>query len=367
MHHTAEHGIAAHWRYKEKKPLGAADGKSFAWLHQLMEWQRDLKDPTEFIETVKIDLFEEEVFVFTPKGDVKALPKGATPIDFAYAVHSKIGAHCSGARVNGIIVPLRYPLRNGDTIEILTSTNQKPSKDWLKFVVTSRARTRIRHYLRMEQRERSKRLRPRSAGQGAARAEPLADPAPRRTACWSRPPSGCGRARPTTCWCMVGYGKITPAQAAEAIYPAARRRRAGRGRRRRCRPRETTGLHRRPVQEVGGRGAGAGRGGHRGEVRQVLHPGARRLHHRLHQPRPGGHRPHPRLQEGPGPGPRPPGGGVLGRGGADPAAGGPRGHQHRPARASWPPSPSASPTTGSTSRRPSAGPPRTGAASTPSR
>ena len=156
MHHTAEHGIAAHWRYKENRPLTGSDSKAFAWLHQLMEWQRDLKDPTEFLETVKIDLFEEEVFVFTPKGDVKSLPKGATPIDFAYAVHSKIGAHCSGARVNGIIVPLRYALRNGDTIEILTSTSQKPTKDWLKFVVTSRARTRIRHFLRMEQRERSK-------------------------------------------------------------------------------------------------------------------------------------------------------------------------------------------------------------------
>jgi GTP pyrophosphokinase len=101
------------------------------WLRQLMEWQRDLKDPTEFIETVKIDLFQDEVFVFTPKGDVKALPKGATPIDLAYAIHSQVGEHCSGARVNGLIVPLRYALRNGDTVEILASANQKPSKDWL--------------------------------------------------------------------------------------------------------------------------------------------------------------------------------------------------------------------------------------------
>jgi guanosine-3',5'-bis(diphosphate) 3'-pyrophosphohydrolase len=158
MHRTAEDGIAAHWQYKEKAPLGSEDRKAFAWLHQLMEWQRDLKDPAEFIQTVKIDLFEEEVFVFTPKGDVKALPKGATPIDFSYAVHSKVGDHCSGARVNGMMVPLRYLLRNGDTIDIITSPSQRPSKDWLKFVVTSRAQTKIRHHLRKEQRERSHRL-----------------------------------------------------------------------------------------------------------------------------------------------------------------------------------------------------------------
>jgi GTP pyrophosphokinase len=161
MHRIAEQGIAAHWQYKEggeAKSRTAEDGKAFAWLRQLMEWQRDLKDPTEFIETVKIDLFQDEVFVFTPKGDVKALPKGATPIDLAYSIHSAVGEHCSGARVNGLIVPLRYALRNGDTVEILTSNNQKPSKDWLKFVVTSRARTKIRHFIRMEQRERSRQL-----------------------------------------------------------------------------------------------------------------------------------------------------------------------------------------------------------------
>jgi GTP pyrophosphokinase len=161
MHRIAEQGIAAHWQYKEgggEKARSAEDGKAFAWLRQLMEWQRDLKDPTEFIETVKIDLFQDEVFVFTPKGDVKALPKGATPIDLAYSIHSEVGEHCSGARVNGLIVPLRYALRNGDTVEILTSANQKPSKDWLKFVATSRAQTKIRHFIRMEQRERSRQL-----------------------------------------------------------------------------------------------------------------------------------------------------------------------------------------------------------------
>ncbi|HEY0705433.1 MAG TPA: bifunctional (p)ppGpp synthetase/guanosine-3',5'-bis(diphosphate) 3'-pyrophosphohydrolase, partial [Polyangia bacterium] len=249
MHHTAEQGIAAHWRYKEKRALGASDNESFAWLRQLMEWQRDLKDPTEFIETVKIDLFEEEVFVFTPKGDVKALPKGSTPIDFAFAVHSKIGALCSGARVNGIIVPLRYQLRNGDTIEILTSNNQKPSKDWLKFVVTSRARTRIRHYLRLEQRERSKRygrdllakeLRERNHSLTSAEKEGLLEPAAQKLRAGSA----------DDLLVLIGYGKVNPTVAAEAIYP---QRGEDVDAPLRLPPSETTGLHRRPVRKsVGG-------------------------------------------------------------------------------------------------------------------
>jgi len=123
-----------------------------------MEWQRDLKDPTEFIENVKMDLFADEVYVFTPKGDVKALPKGSIPIDLAYAIHTEVGHHCSGARVNGLIVPLRYVLRNGDTVEIITSPNQKPSKDWLKYVLTSSAKAKIRNYLRTAEREKSKLL-----------------------------------------------------------------------------------------------------------------------------------------------------------------------------------------------------------------
>jgi guanosine-3',5'-bis(diphosphate) 3'-pyrophosphohydrolase len=161
MHRVAEEGIAAHWRYKEGRidPRGDdKDQKRFAWLRQLMEWQRDLKDPTEFMENVKMDLFADEVYVFTPKGDVKALPKGSIPIDLAYAIHTEVGHHCSGARVNGLIVPLRYVLRNGDTVEIITSPNQKPSKDWLKYVLTSSAKAKIRNYLRTAEREKSKLL-----------------------------------------------------------------------------------------------------------------------------------------------------------------------------------------------------------------
>jgi GTP pyrophosphokinase len=155
MHKIAEEGIAAHWKYKEGRVFEEEDDKQFTWLRQLLEWQRDLKDDREFIESVKVDLFPNEVYIFTPKGAVRQFPIGATPIDFAYSIHSDVGNHCVGAKVNGKIVPLRYELRNGDTVEILTSPNQKPSKDWLKFVKTSRAKTKIRQWFTAEEREKS--------------------------------------------------------------------------------------------------------------------------------------------------------------------------------------------------------------------
>ena len=155
MHKIAEEGIAAHWKYKEGKVFEQADDKQFTWLRQLLEWQRDLKDDREFIENLKVDLFPNEVYIFTPKGAVKQFPIRATPIDFAYSIHSDIGNHCVGAKVNGKIVPLRYELQNGDTVEILTSPNQKPSKDWLKLVKTPRAKTKIRQWFTAEEREKS--------------------------------------------------------------------------------------------------------------------------------------------------------------------------------------------------------------------
>ena len=161
MHEIAEEGVAADWAYKEKGRDGKGqepsqkEAQEYGWLRQLVEWQRDLSDPREFLETVKVDLFSDEVFVFTPKGDVKSLPRGATPVDFAFAVHSEVGSHTVGAKVNGKLVPLRYTLRNGDTIEILTSPHSHPSKDWLGFVKTSRAQARIRQYLRQAEHQRS--------------------------------------------------------------------------------------------------------------------------------------------------------------------------------------------------------------------
>jgi GTP diphosphokinase / guanosine-3',5'-bis(diphosphate) 3'-diphosphatase len=161
MHRIAEEGVAAHWAYKEKgrdgkgQELSKKDAQEFGWLRQLVEWQRELADPREFLETVKVDLFSDEVFVFTPKGAVKSLPRGATPVDFAYTIHSEIGQHCVGAKVNGKLVPLRYKLKNGDTVEILTSPHSHPSKDWLTFVKTSRAQARIRQFIRHAEHHRS--------------------------------------------------------------------------------------------------------------------------------------------------------------------------------------------------------------------
>ncbi|MCC6551445.1 MAG: bifunctional (p)ppGpp synthetase/guanosine-3',5'-bis(diphosphate) 3'-pyrophosphohydrolase [Polyangiaceae bacterium] len=160
MHRVAEQGIAAHWKYKENSSGGVdpRDAARFGWLRQLLEFQKELKDPAEFLESVKVDLFQDEVYVFTPKGDVRVFPRGATPIDFAYAIHTEVGEHCSGARVNGAIVPLRSKLRNGDVVEVMTNPNQHPSKDWLDYVSTGRARSKIRGYLRAEQRDKSLKL-----------------------------------------------------------------------------------------------------------------------------------------------------------------------------------------------------------------
>jgi guanosine-3',5'-bis(diphosphate) 3'-pyrophosphohydrolase len=160
MQRVAEHGIAAHWKYKERISGGVdpKDAERFGWLRQLLEFQKEMKDPAEFLESVKVDLFADEVYVFTPKGDVRVFPRGATPIDFAFTIHSEVGNHCSGARVNGAIVPLKYKLRNGDVVEVMTSNQQHPSKDWIENVVTGRAKSKVRAYLRTEQRDKSLKL-----------------------------------------------------------------------------------------------------------------------------------------------------------------------------------------------------------------
>ncbi|MCG8557182.1 MAG: bifunctional (p)ppGpp synthetase/guanosine-3',5'-bis(diphosphate) 3'-pyrophosphohydrolase [Proteobacteria bacterium] len=158
MHRTAEHGIASHWLYKENAGTKNKDFETFAWLRRLMEFQNEIKDPDEFIDGVKIDLFADEVYVFTPKGDVKVFPRGATPVDFAYAIHTDIGDHCTGARVNGSIVPLAYKLHNGDTVDILTASKASPTRDWLGFVATARARSRVRAVVREHEHRRGHKL-----------------------------------------------------------------------------------------------------------------------------------------------------------------------------------------------------------------
>ena len=155
MDYVANEGIAAHWRYKDGSKISDQDGEKLSWLRQLLECQKELKDPREFLQSVKIDLYPEDVYVFTPKGDVKRFPVGATPLDFAYSVHTQLGNQCTGAKINGKIVPLRYKLNSGDVIEILRSSKQHPSKDWLRIVKTSRAMTKIRTWLRTQENEQS--------------------------------------------------------------------------------------------------------------------------------------------------------------------------------------------------------------------
>src|SRR3954447_1486435 len=155
MHRVAEEGIAAHWKYKEGRLGAGRDEQYFVWLRQLLEFQQEVRDPQEFLQNLKIELYPEEVYIFTPAGEVKALPRDATPVDFAYAIHTDVGHQCVGARVNGKIVPLRTRLRNGDIVEIVTAPGHQPSRDWLNFVVTSRTRNKIKHYIQAEEKQRS--------------------------------------------------------------------------------------------------------------------------------------------------------------------------------------------------------------------
>lgn len=219
MHRTAEEGIAAHWAYKEGKATLDETEKNFLWLRQLLDWGRDLKDSREFLDTVRIDLFPEEVYVFTPKGDVKGLPRGATPIDFAFSIHTDIGIHCAGARINGRIVPLRYELRNGDIVEILTSATQHPSRDWLKIVKTSRARSRIRAWIKNEEQVRSITLgkellerEHRKLGRGGRSLPKLET--------FGQVLEHYGVGSEEELYAAIGYGKISPRQVVLKLLPA---------------------------------------------------------------------------------------------------------------------------------------------------
>ena len=218
MHRIAEEGIAAHWAYKEGKSGGGKDDAKFAWLRQLMEWQQDLKDPREFLETVKVDLFQDEVFVFTPKGDVKSLVLGSTPVDLAYAIHSEVGAHCVGAKVNGKIVPLRYKLKNGDSVEILTSPNARPNKDWLSFVKTSRAQSKIRNFIKQTQRERSIEI-GRDLLEREFKRFDLNFAKIAKSPDFLKAANDMGHSRADDLVSAVGYGKLSPTNILNKLYP----------------------------------------------------------------------------------------------------------------------------------------------------
>ena len=215
----AERGIAAHWKYKEGRIGPHADDARFQWLRQLVDWQSEVSDPRQFLSSLKVDLYPDEVYTFTPKGEVFAFPRGATPIDFAYRVHTDVGHRCVGARVNGKLVPLRTPLSNGDIIEILTAPNQVPSRDWLSSVVTSRARHKIRHFIHEEEKrqavELGRRLLERELKKFRRTVRKLeAEGAlQRELAQW-------GFTKPDDLYAAIGYGKLAPRAALERFVPA---------------------------------------------------------------------------------------------------------------------------------------------------
>jgi guanosine-3',5'-bis(diphosphate) 3'-pyrophosphohydrolase len=210
MHRIAEQGVAAHWRYKDGRQVSEADDQRIIWMRQLIEWAREMQEPGEFLSTLKVDLYPEEVYAFTPKGRVIALPRGATAVDFAYAVHTEVGNQCTGARVNGQMVPLRHPLSNGDVVEITTQKGHVPSRDWLSFVKTSRARSKVRHWIHLvehrEATEVGRRLLEKEARQfgRALRRVPEAD--------LLRVASEYGCSRVEDLFAELGYGKYSARQ-----------------------------------------------------------------------------------------------------------------------------------------------------------
>ncbi|HEX2342689.1 MAG TPA: bifunctional (p)ppGpp synthetase/guanosine-3',5'-bis(diphosphate) 3'-pyrophosphohydrolase [Vicinamibacterales bacterium] len=218
MHRVAEEGIAAHWKYKEGRVGADRDEQYFVWLRQLLEWQQEVRDPQEFINNLKIELYPEEVYIFTPKGEVKALPRGATPIDFAYAIHTDVGHRCVGARVNGKMVPLRTRLKNGDIVEIVTAPGHKPSRDWLNFTATSRARNKIKHFIHAEEKARSielgRRLFEKEARRFDINLKSVLDPE-----ALTRAASENGLAKAEELFAAIGYGKLAPRTVLAKLVP----------------------------------------------------------------------------------------------------------------------------------------------------
>ena len=218
MHRTAEEGIAAHWKYKEGRVGAGRDEQYFVWLRQLLEWQQEVRDPQEFLQNLKIELYPEEVYIFTPRGEVKALPRDATPVDFAYAIHTDVGHQCVGARVNGKMVPLRARLRNGDIVEIVTTPGHKPSRDWLNFVVTSRARNKIKHFIHAEEKERSlelgRKLFDKEAKRYGLNLKQLTDPE-----VMGRVLTEYGMGKADELYIALGYGKLSPKNVLAKLAP----------------------------------------------------------------------------------------------------------------------------------------------------
>jgi GTP pyrophosphokinase len=210
MHRIAEQGVAAHWKYKDGGAVSQADDQRIVWMRQLIEWVQEMQEPSEFLSTLRVDLYPEEVYTFSPKGRVVVLPRGATPIDFAYAIHTEVGHQCTGARVNGAIVPLRHALANGDVVEIITQKGHEPSRDWLSSIQTSRARSKIRQWINLHEREEAtdvgRRLLEKEARQAGITLKKISDED------WTRVASDYGCGRIEDLYAELGYGKWSARQ-----------------------------------------------------------------------------------------------------------------------------------------------------------
>jgi guanosine-3',5'-bis(diphosphate) 3'-pyrophosphohydrolase len=222
MHSIAEEGIAAHWKYKEgRRGTHTDEDEAFVWLKRLVEWQQEVKDSREFLDSLKLDLYPKDVYCFTPKGKVVELPRGATPVDFAFVIHTQVGLTCTGAKVNGRIVPLRYQLRNGDVVEILTSPNSHPSRDWMNFVKTSRARSKIRHYLAESERATAVELGKKLFEKEADRVR-LSTKKILSNGDLDRIATDYGVARGEDLLAAIGYGKVLPRSVLGKLLPPDR-------------------------------------------------------------------------------------------------------------------------------------------------
>lgn len=219
MHRVAEDGIAAHWKYKEGRVGANSDEKYFRWLKQVLEWQQEVRDPGEFIHGLKVDLYPEEVYAFTPKGEVKALPRRATPVDFAYAIHTDIGHTCVGARVNGRMVPLRTHLKSGDIVEVVTAATHRPSRDWLNFATTSRARNKIKQLIHAEEKSRAVELGRKLVDKDLRRFH-LSDKQILRTEALSEVAQALGHKKEDDLLADIGYGRVSARSVLTKLVPA---------------------------------------------------------------------------------------------------------------------------------------------------
>jgi len=223
MHRMAEEGIAAHWKYKEGRVGDHKEDRHLQWLRQILEYQQDVRDPREFIQHLKVELYPEEVYTFTPKGQVKVFPRGATPIDFAYAIHTDVGHQCVGARVNGKMVPLRARLKNGDIVEIITAAGHKPSRDWLNYVATSHARYKIKHLIRLEERVRAVDLGRKVLEKELRRYESSVKAVTESDA-FSSLLAEAGVGKPDDLFALIGYGTMSTKTVVSRVIPVERLR-----------------------------------------------------------------------------------------------------------------------------------------------